>query len=123
MLSLGDAFTAAEEDLTRLSRLGYLSVVSVEHEALDDEELICALGILPVRCTSQDIRYRKLKPQSPRRISNPGGPHKKLVDGNEKPVPRHSAYATARSTRAGTSHRPVAPRVIYETRRARAEPK
>ena len=55
-------------------------------EALDDEELICALGILPVRCTSQGTRARKLKPQSPRCISNAGGPHKKLMDGNKKRV-------------------------------------
>ena len=86
MLSLGGAFTAAEKDLARLSSLGYLSVVSAEHEALDDEQLICALGILPVRCTSQGIRHRKLKPQSPRRVSNASGPHKKLVDGNDKLV-------------------------------------
>ena len=86
MLSLGDAFTAAEKDLTRLSSLGYLSIVSSEHEALDDEQLICALGIIPVRCTSQGTRCRKLKPQWPRRISNAGGPHKKLKDGNDKPV-------------------------------------
>ena len=44
------------------------------------------LGILPVRCTSQGTRARKLKPQSPRRISNAGGPHKKLMDGNKKRV-------------------------------------
>ena len=86
MLSLGDAFTAAEADLTRLSSPGYLSVVSAEHEALNDDELICALGIPPVRCTSQGTRCRKLKPQSPRRISNAGGPHKQLKDGNDIPV-------------------------------------
>ena len=87
MLSLGDAFTAAEKDLTRLSSLGYLSVVSAEHEALvDDEQLICALGSLPVRRISQGTRCRKLKLQSPRCISDAGGPHKKLVDGNDKPV-------------------------------------
>ena len=86
ILSLGDAFATAEKDLTRLASLGYLSVFSAEHEALDDEQLICALGILPVGCTSQGTRARRLKPQSPRRISNAGDPHKKRFDGNEKRV-------------------------------------
>ena len=86
MLSLSDAFAAAEKDLTRLSSLGYLEVVSAEHDALGDEQLICALGILPVRCTSRGTWCRKLKPQSPRRISNAGGPRTMLVDGNGQPV-------------------------------------
>ena len=72
MLSLGDAVTAAEADLTRLSSRGYLSVVSAEHNALGDDELICALGILPVppvRCTPQGTRCRKLKPQSASQVT------------------------------------------------------
>ena len=123
MLSLGDAFTAAEADLTRLSSLGYLSVVSTEHEALGDDELICALGILPVRCTSQGTRCRKLKPQSPRRISNAGGPHKKLgkwlVDGDGVPVLPLNVAIGFRSVvngkpKFGKENKPHAPGVMSD---------
>ena len=87
LVSLGDAFQVAERDLFRLARLGYLEVVESEHFSLDDDgELIMAFGLLPIRCTSQGTRARKLQPEKPRRIANAGGPHKKLVDGLKRPV-------------------------------------
>ena len=87
LVSLGDAFQVAERDLFRLARLGYLEIVESEHFSLDDDgELIMAFGLLPIRCTSQGTRARKLQPEKPRRIANAGGPHKQLVDGLKRPV-------------------------------------
>ena len=61
---------------------------------LDDDELIVALGIHPIRCTSQGTRAKKLKPNAPRRIANMPGLQKKLTCGMKVPVtPLNEAIA------------------------------
>ena len=94
LLSLGHAFANAENDIARLASLGYLEIVNAEHSALDDDDLIVALGLLPIRCTSQGTRAKKLKPNAPRRIANASGPHKMLSCGMKvKVLPLNEAIA------------------------------
>jgi len=94
LLSLSHAFANAENDIARLASLGYLEIVNAEHPALDDGDLIVALGLLPIRCTSQGTRAKKLRPDAPRRIANASGPHKKLSCGMKVPVlPLNEAIA------------------------------
>ena len=120
LVSLGDAFQVAERDLFRLARLGYLEVVESEHFSLDDDsELIMAFGLLPIRCTSQGTRARKLQPEKPRRIANGGGPHKKLVDGLKQPVVPLNVAINFRSVVDGVRKfpretKPLAPGVMTD---------
>ena len=94
LLSLGHAFANDENDIARLASLDYLEIANAEHSALDDDELIVALGIHPIRCTSQGTRAKKLKPNAPRRIANVPGLQKKLTCGMKVPVtPLNEAIA------------------------------
>ena len=45
-----------------------------------------SIGLLPIRCTAQGTRARKLQPEKPRRIADAGGPHKTLFDKLKRPV-------------------------------------
>ena len=78
-----------------------------------------AHGPLPIRCTSQGTRARKLQPEKLRRIANAGGPHKKLFDElKNRVVPLNEAIGF-RSTVGGVRKfpretKPIAPGVMAD---------
>ena len=74
LLSIADGFDAVEDMLKRRCGLGYLEFVKSEAviTTADATTIVLALGLLPIRITSQGARARRDAPDRPRQVEDLG---------------------------------------------------